>query len=92
MLSEAANDSRADGSLTIWMENTKHVLKPFWGAEFEDTKWLNNDSIAGLKTVVPDIGSMSYTASLSGKVKVKLALEQNMKVQRWSRGIALLFL
>jgi hypothetical protein len=32
------------------------------------------------------------TFSLCKKVKVKLTLEQVTKAQRWSRGIALLFL
>jgi len=35
---------------------------------------------------------MSYTININTKVKVKFTLEQSMKAQRGSRGIALLFL
>jgi hypothetical protein len=55
-------------------------------------QWVIRGHSLGQKGRSLQLTNQSYIAKVKVKVKVKFTLEQATKAQRWSRGIALLFL
>jgi hypothetical protein len=54
--------------------------------------WSNNNDKTKPKYLEKNLSKCRFNVTLSGKVKVKFTIEQAMKAQRGSTGIALLFL